>query len=121
RRKFGAGNVRGCGARLECEPPHCIPGLGTAPHEYHVQPHLPDRGDAYFGPNLGVASVLTVVRAGYRAVCSNVGAFLNNLIFTLPMENEIMGAILNDGLAPVWRPGSGSRAIRACWRPGCLA
>jgi glycine betaine/proline transport system substrate-binding protein len=26
-----------------------------------------------------------------------VGAFLNNLTFTLAMENEIMGAILDDG------------------------
>jgi len=32
----------------------------------------------------------------------NLGKFLENLEFTLPMENEVMGAILNDGKdAPV--------------------
>jgi glycine betaine/proline transport system substrate-binding protein len=29
-----------------------------------------------------------------------VGALLNNLVFSLKMENEIMGAILNDGKDP---------------------
>ena len=39
-------------------------------------------------------------RAGYAAECGNVGKLLNNLKFTLAMENEIMGAILNDGVDP---------------------
>ncbi|MEC7669955.1 MAG: glycine betaine ABC transporter substrate-binding protein, partial [Pseudomonadota bacterium] len=54
-------------------------------------------GDDYFGPNLGGATVHTNVRAGYAAECPNVGALLDNLVFTLEMENEILGAILNDG------------------------
>ena len=57
-------------------------------------------GDAVFGPNFGGAEVLTNTRAGYVTECPNVGALLKNLVFTLPMENEIMGAILNDGTEP---------------------
>ena len=45
-------------------------------------------------------SVATNTRAGYVAECANVGKLLTNLSFTLPMENEIMGAILNDGTDP---------------------
>ena len=32
--------------------------------------------------------------------CPNTGKLLQNLVFSLPMENEIMGAILNDGADP---------------------
>lgn len=57
-------------------------------------------GDDWFGPNLGGATVFTNVRAGYLGECPNVGALLNNLVFSLAMENEIMGVILNDGEDP---------------------
>jgi glycine betaine/proline transport system substrate-binding protein len=57
-------------------------------------------GDDWFGPNFGGAEVLTNTRAGYVAECPNVGRFLQNLEFTLALENEIMGAILNDGAEP---------------------
>ena len=57
-------------------------------------------GDDYFGPNLGGATVYTNTRAGYVGECQNVGKLLGNLKFTLAMENQIMGAILNDGTAP---------------------
>lgn len=57
-------------------------------------------GDDYFGPNLGGATVATNTRAGYVAECPNTGKLLQNLSFTLAMENEIMGAILNDGTDP---------------------
>ncbi|WP_136440017.1 choline ABC transporter substrate-binding protein [Pacificoceanicola onchidii] len=57
-------------------------------------------GDDYFGPNLGGATVFTNTRSGYVAECPNVGALLNNLEFSLAMENEIMGAILDDGADP---------------------
>lgn len=57
-------------------------------------------GDDYFGPDLGGATVFTNTRAGYADECKNVGALLNNLKFTLAMENEIMGAILNDEKEP---------------------
>ena len=54
-------------------------------------------GDDYFGPDLGGATVFTNTRAGYVGECPNVGKLLQNLQFSLAMENEIMGAILNDG------------------------
>jgi len=57
-------------------------------------------GDDWFGPDLGGATVYTNTRAGYVEACPNVGQFLQNLEFTLAMENEIMGAILNDGEDP---------------------
>lgn len=57
-------------------------------------------GDEYFGPNLGGATVYTNTRAGYVEDCPNVGKFLENLSFTLKMENEIMASILNDGNDP---------------------
>lgn len=56
-----------------------------------------DGGDDVFGPNYGGAIVATNVRAGYTTECPNVGTLLKNLIFSLKMENEIMGEILNDG------------------------
>ena len=54
-------------------------------------------GDDIFGPNFGGATVHTNVRGGYTEECSNVGHLLKNLKFSLALENEIMGAILNDG------------------------
>lgn len=57
-------------------------------------------GDDIFGPNLGGAEVHTTTRAGYVAECPNVGKFLQNLEFTLPLESEIMGLILNDKMQP---------------------
>lgn len=58
-------------------------------------------GDDYFGPNFGGATVYTNTRKGYVAECPNTGKFLQNLVFTLQMENEIMGRILNDGADPM--------------------
>jgi glycine betaine/proline transport system substrate-binding protein len=40
------------------------------------------------------------VRAGYTSECTNVGTFLKNLKFTLPMENEVMAKILDGGMEP---------------------
>lgn len=73
--------------------------LGWEPHPMNANLQMVylQGGDDYFGPNLGGASVFTNTRAGYVAECANVGRFLQNLQFTLAMENEIMGAILNDG------------------------
>ncbi len=73
--------------------------LGWEPHPMNANFKMSylTGGDDYFGPNLGGAVVDTNVRAGYVAECANTGKLLSNLSFTLPMENEIMGAILNDG------------------------
>ncbi|RNC94749.1 MAG: choline ABC transporter substrate-binding protein [Oricola sp.] len=76
--------------------------LGWEPHPMNANFELTylTGGDDFFGPNLGGATVMTNTRAGYVDECPNVGTFLNNLEFTLAMENEIMGAILNDGEDP---------------------
>jgi len=73
--------------------------LGWEPHPMNSNFEMKylEGGDDFFGPNLGGATIYTNVRKGYTAECPNVGALLKNLVFNLKMENEIMGAILNDG------------------------
>ncbi|WP_372614482.1 choline ABC transporter substrate-binding protein [Halomonas sp.] len=56
--------------------------------------------DDYFGPNLGGATVYTNTRGGYAEECANVGALLENLEFTLEMENQLMGEIMDQGEDP---------------------
>ncbi|MBC7147180.1 MAG: choline ABC transporter substrate-binding protein [Thioclava marina] len=58
-------------------------------------------GDDFFGPDYGGAEVMTNVRKGYVADCPNPGKLVSNLTFTLQMENEIMGKILDDGEDPM--------------------
>ena len=76
--------------------------LGWEPHPMNANFKMTylTGGDDYFGPNLGGATIYTNTRKGYVAECPNVGKLLNNLSFTLAMENEIMGKILNDGADP---------------------
>ncbi len=76
--------------------------LGWEPHPMNANNKMAylSGGDDWFGPNFGGATVFTNVRAGYSADCPNVGKLLANLKFTLAMENEIMGAILNDDVEP---------------------
>ena len=76
--------------------------LGWEPHPMNANFALTylTGGDDFFGPDLGGATVYTNTRKGYVEECPNVGALLGNLKFTLAMENEIMGAILNDGVEP---------------------
>jgi glycine betaine/proline transport system substrate-binding protein len=76
--------------------------LGWEPHPMNANFKMTylAGGDDFFGPDFGGAEVATNVRAGYVAECPNVGKLLQNLEFSLPLENEIMGAILNDGADP---------------------
>lgn len=76
--------------------------LAWEPHPMNAQFELTylAGGDEVFGPNFGGAEVATNTRAGFVEECPNVGQLLQNLEFTLEMENEIMGAILNDGEDP---------------------
>ncbi len=76
--------------------------LGWEPHPMNANYNMSylTGGDDYFGPNLGGATVYTNTRAGYVNECKNVGTLLKNLKFSLAMENEIMGAILDDGEDP---------------------
>jgi glycine betaine/proline transport system substrate-binding protein len=76
--------------------------LGWEPHPMNANHDMTylTGGDDWFGPDLGGATVYTNTRAGYVEECPNVGKLLTNLQFTLKMENEIMGAILDEGQKP---------------------
>jgi glycine betaine/proline transport system substrate-binding protein len=76
--------------------------LGWEPHPMNANFKMTylSGGDDVFGPNYGGAEVYTNTRAGYVAECANTGKLLQNLEFTLAMENEVMGSILNDGEDP---------------------
>jgi len=76
--------------------------LGWEPHPMNANFDMTylSGGDDWFGPNYGGAQVYTNTRAGYVEECANVGQLLNNLEFSLAMENEIMAAILDDGEDP---------------------
>ena len=76
--------------------------LGWEPHPMNANFSLTylSGGDDWFGPNYGGATVYTNVRQGYTEECPNVGKLLKNQKFTLAMENEIMGAILDGGEDP---------------------
>lgn len=56
-------------------------------------------GDAYYGPDLGAATVHTQVRKGYLGECPNVAALLKNITFDVPLENEGMGYLIHDGMS----------------------
>ncbi|MBI1492704.1 choline ABC transporter substrate-binding protein [Halocynthiibacter styelae] len=70
--------------------------LGWAPHPMNSNFEVTylTGGEEWFGAE---GDVYTNTRAGYVAECPNVGKMLENLEFSLGMENEIMGAILDGG------------------------
>lgn len=76
--------------------------LGWEPHPMNAKFTMKylEGGDDVFGPNYGGATIYTNTRAGYAADCPNAGKLIGNLKFTLTLENEMMGAILNDGEDP---------------------
>lgn len=91
--------------------------LGWEPHPMNANHDMAylDGGDDWFGPDFGGATVYTNVRQNYVSDCPNVGKLLNNLEFSLALENEIMGAILDQGQDP--------RAAAKSWlqaNPGVL-
>lgn len=93
--------------------------LGWEPHPMNANFKMTylTGGDDYFGPNLGGAVVDTNTRAGYSAECPNTGKLLSNLVFSLQMENEIMGAILNDGADPRDAAKAWLAANPGAWEP----
>ncbi|WP_129141665.1 choline ABC transporter substrate-binding protein [Modicisalibacter coralii] len=76
--------------------------LGWEPHPMNTNFDMAylEGADDYFGPDYGGATVYTNTRAGYVDECANVGQLLENLTFTLDMENQVMGAIMDDGDKP---------------------
>ena len=92
--------------------------LGWEPHPMNANFEMTylTGGDDFFGPNLGGAIVATNTRAGLVAECPNTGKLLQNLVFSLQMENEIMGAILNDGTDPREAAKAWLAANPAAWQ-----
>ena len=76
--------------------------LGWEPHPMNTNFEMAYLSDAddYFGPNLGGATVYTNTRTGFVESCPNVGELLSNMTFTLEMENQLMSAIMDEGVDP---------------------
>jgi glycine betaine/proline transport system substrate-binding protein len=93
--------------------------LGWEPHPMNANFDLTylTGGDAFFGPDLGGATVATNTRTGYVTECANTGKLLQNLSFSLAMENDIMGAILNDGADPRDAAKAWLAANPTAWEP----
>jgi glycine betaine/proline transport system substrate-binding protein len=73
--------------------------LGWEPHPMNASFPLKylEGGEDFFG---GQGNVYTVTRKGFAADCPNVAKLLTQMDFSLPMENEMMGLILDDGMDP---------------------
>lgn len=95
-----AGMLSELGARVPDE--EWMVFLGWEPHPMNTNfdmAYLEGAGD-YFGPDLGGATVYTNTRSGFVEECGNVGTLLSNLEFTLEMENQLMGEIMDEGEDP---------------------
>lgn len=71
--------------------------IGWAPHPMNATFDMSylEGGQDFFGDE---GQVNTVARAGFAEDCPNVAKLLSQQVFTLPMENEMMGYILDDGM-----------------------
>ena len=76
--------------------------LGWEPHPMNRRFEMSylDGGDDFFGANFGGATVYTLAPTGYTEECPNVGKILKGMKFTLDLENQIMGYMLDDGMDP---------------------
>ncbi|MET1079985.1 MAG: choline ABC transporter substrate-binding protein [Pseudomonas sp.] len=76
--------------------------LGWEPHPMNTRMKLRylEGGDDIFGPEYGSSTVYTNTRVGYAKECSNVGQLLQNLEFSLEMENVLMDAVQNQQETP---------------------
>jgi glycine betaine/proline transport system substrate-binding protein len=76
--------------------------LAWEPHPMNVKLDLTylSGAEEVFGPNYGASDVYTVGRAGLGADCPNLARLLRQVTFTVDMENEIMGTILDQGSEP---------------------
>ncbi|VVP57450.1 Glycine betaine/carnitine transport binding protein GbuC [Pseudomonas fluorescens] len=76
--------------------------LGWEPHPMNTRNKMKylSGGDEYFGPNFGQATVYTSVRKDYLKECRNVGKLLQNMEFSLAMENHRMDGVLNQNQKP---------------------
>ncbi|WPX18269.1 choline ABC transporter substrate-binding protein [Pseudomonas sp. 10S4] len=77
--------------------------LGWEPHPMNTRnkmKYLSGGDEVLRGPNFGQATVYTNVRKDYLTQCSNVGKLLQNMEFSLAMENQLMDAVLNQNQKP---------------------
>ena len=76
--------------------------LAWAPHPMNVSHKLTylSGGDAEFGPDFGGATVHTLARKEWVAQCPNAARLFSQLVFTVDMENVLMGNILDDAMSP---------------------
>ena len=97
--------------------------LGWEPHPMNTMYPMKylTGGDTTFGPNYGGATVFTTTRRGYAQECPNVGKLLQNLSFTLPAENEMMGSIMVKQMDPDKAVGAWLKAnptVLTAWLDG---
>lgn len=73
--------------------------LAWAPHPMNeaIEITYLSGGDAQFGPNYGGATVHTLARKEWVEACPNAARLFAQLVFDVPMENVLMGRILDDG------------------------
>ncbi len=55
-----------------------------------------DRGDKYFGPNFGGATVNTVSRTRWEQQCPNVGRLFKQMAFNVDLENSVITDVLQN-------------------------
>ena len=74
--------------------------LAWAPHPMNeaIEITYLSGGDAQFGPNYGGATVHTLARTEWVEACPNAAKLFSQLVFDVPMENVLMGKILDDGM-----------------------
>lgn len=73
--------------------------LAWAPHPMNeaIEITYLSGGDAQFGPDYGGATVHTLARKEWVDACPNAARLFGQLVFDVPMENVLMGKILDDG------------------------
>lgn len=73
--------------------------LAWAPHPMNeaIEITYLSGGDAQFGPDYGGATVHTLARREWVEACPNAARLFAQLVFDVPMENVLMGRILDDG------------------------
>lgn len=75
--------------------------LAWAPHPMNVNFTVTylSGGDKQFGPDFGGATVHTVARKEWVAACPNAAKLFSQMVFSVDMENQLMGSILDEGMS----------------------
>src|SRR3712207_965713 len=69
--------------------------VGWEPHPMNTKYKMTylSGGEKTFGANYGASDVFTVTRKGFTDECRNLTKLLQQMTFTVPMENEIMAGL----------------------------